>query len=219
MTNLTLSNKTAFEVTANKAHKLLESLKKYEPYKSANVKDVFGNIKYSGSNELNKINRFELTYASILTNDEKDLEKLIEDEISEKVYRHISALEVLEDIADLKEAIFEFNVKNGLSYKLNYINKKKDHIRLLEAYLLKSKSSQTPLNEIVSRLKKLKDGAFERNEDFVFEYQFWDKNQIEKELKNIKSTILKYEENISIVNSNQKLTIELYNSSKELLGL
>ena len=196
MTNLTLSNKTAFEVTANKAHKLLESLKKYEPFKSANVKDVFGNIKYSGSNESNKINRFELTYASILTNDEKDLEKLIEDEISEKVYRHISALEVLEDIADLKEAIFEFNVKNGLSSKLNYINKKKEHIRLLESYLLKSKASKTSLSEIVSRLKKLKDSAFERNEDFVFEYQFWDKEQIETELKTIKSTVLKKDNKI-----------------------
>ena len=219
MTSLNLSEKTAFEVTANKAHKLLESLKKYETFKISNIKDIFGNIKYSGSNESNKLNRFELTYASILTNDEKDLENLIEDEISEKVYRHISALEVLEDIADLKEAIFEFNVKNGLSYKLNYINKKKEHIKLLEAYVLKSKPSQTSLNEIVSRLKKLKDSVFERNEDFVFEYQFWNKEQIEKELKNIKSTILKYEEEISIINSNNKLTVEFFNSSKELLGL
>ena len=212
MTNLTLSKKTAFEVTANKAHKLLESLKKYE-------KDTSYSMKFNGSSDSNRLNKFELTYASILTNDEKDLEELIENEISEKVYRHISALEVLEDVADLKEAIFEFNVKNALSSKLNYINKKKEHIRLLESYLLKSKSSKTSLNEIVSRLKKLKDGVFESNEDFVFEYQFWDKEQIEKELKTIKSTILKYEEEISLINSTNKLTIEFFDSSKELLGL
>mgnify|MGYP003439206561 FL=1 len=219
MTNLTLSKKTAFEVTANKAHKLLESLKKYEAFKTSSIKDTSYAMKISGNNDNNKLNRFELTYASILTNDEKDLEKLIEDEISEKVYRHISALEVLEDVADLKEAIFEFNVKNGLSSKLNYISKKKEHIRLLESYLLKSKASKTSLSEIVSRLKKLKDSAFERNEDFVFEYQFWDKEQIEIELKTIKSTILKYEEEISQINSTNKLTIELFDSSKELLGL
>ena len=79
--------------------------------------------------------------------------------------------------------------------------------------------AKSGLNEIVSRLKKLKDSVFERNEDFVFEYQFWNKEQIEKELKNIKSTILKYEEEISQINSTNKLTIELFDSSKELLGL
>jgi len=219
MTNLSLSNKTTFEVTANKAHKLLASLKKYESFKSSNIKETLNSMKYSGDHDNNRLNRFELTYASILTNNEKDLEKLIEDEISEKVYRHISALEVLEDVADLKEAIFEFNVKNGLSRKLNYINKKKEHIRLLESYLLKSKASKTALSEIVSRLKKLKDGAFERNEDFIFEYQFWDKDQIELELKAIKSTILRYEEEISQINATDKLAIALFDSSKELLGL
>ena len=53
----------------------------------------------------------------------------------------------------------------------------------------------------------------------MFEYQFWDKKQIETELKTIKSTILKYEEEISQINSTNKLTIELFDSSKELLGL
>ena len=89
----------------------------------------------------------------------------------------------------------------------------------MESYLLKSKVTKTSLSEIVSRLKKLKDGAFERNEDFVFEYQFWDKEQIEKELKTIKSTILKYEEDISLINSTNKLRIDFFDSSKELLGL
>ncbi|RXJ96060.1 hypothetical protein CRU94_05470 [Arcobacter sp. AHV-9/2010] len=219
MTNLTLSKKTAFEVTANKAHKLLESLKKYETFKTSNMKDTSYSMKFSGNSDSNKLNKFELTYASILVNDEKDLEKLIKDEISEKVYRHISTLEVLEDVADLKEAIFEFNVKNGLSNKLNYINKKKEHIKLLESYLLKSKASQTPLGDIVSRLKKLKDSVFERNEDFVFEYQFWDKEVIEKELKTIKSRILKHEEEISQINSEKKLVVEFFDSSKDLLGL
>ena len=78
MTNLTLSKKTAFEVTANKAHKLLESLKKYETFKTSNIKDTSYSMKFSGNSDSNKLNRFELTYASILTNDEKDLEELID---------------------------------------------------------------------------------------------------------------------------------------------
>ena len=218
MKNLILSQKTTFEVTANKAHKLLENLRKYEGYKSANIRESYS-LKMSGGFDSNALNKFEVTYASILTNDEEDIEKLIENEIAEKEYRHISSLEVLEDIQDIKEALFEFNVNNGLSKKLSYINKKRDHIKLLESYLLKSKGTQISLKDIVSKFKKLKDSVFERNEDFIFEYQFWDKDIIEKELKKIKSTILEYEEDISQINSTNKLTISLYNSSKDLLGL
>lgn len=36
----------------------------------------------------------------------------------------MSAIEILEDIKDLKEAI-SFNVQNGISQKLSYIEKKK----------------------------------------------------------------------------------------------
>lgn len=219
MNNLTLSKKTKYEVNANKAHKILENLRKYEDFKKNNIGHTSFSIKSSASFNDNMLNRFEITYASILTNDENDIKNLVENEILEKVYRHVSALEVIEDIQDIKEAIFEFNVKNGLSKKLSYINKKKNHIRLLEAYLLKSKGIQTPLKDIVSRLKKLKNSVFERNEDFVFEYQFWDKQILEKELKQIKSTILEYEEEISQINSSKKLFISLYDSSIELLGL
>lgn len=126
---------------------------------------------------------------------------------------------MLEDIKDIKEALFSFNVANDISKKLNYINKKRDHIQLLESYLLKSKGVQNSLEDTVSRLKKLKDSVFERNEDFVFEYQFWDKPQLEKELKEIKSTVLAYEEQISYINANKTLTLSLYESSIELLGL
>ena len=208
MTNLTLSTKTDFEVTANKAHKLLASLKRYEQYKSNNIRD-----------DANRLNTFEISYAAILTNNEEDLHKIIEDEIEEKVYRQISALEVLEDLQDIKESIFEFNVLNGVSKKLTYIEKKKEHIKLLEAYVLKSKSASSSLSGIISRLKKLKENLFENNEDFVFEHQFWDKDAIESELKEIKRTILRYEDEISEINSTKKLTISFYESSKELLGL
>ena len=40
----------------------------------------------------------------------------------------------------------------------------------------KIKSFKTSLDEVVTKHKKLKDSAFQRNEDFVFEYQFWDRD-------------------------------------------
>ena len=219
MINLALSSKTTFKVTANKAHKLLASLKKYEQYKSSSIRESAQFAKMSGDFNKDTLGAFEISYATILTNDEKDLLKLVNDEIEEKVYRQLSALEVLEDLQDIKEALFEFNVLNGVSKKLTYISKKRDHIKLLEAYLLKSKKIVTPLESKIESLKKLKENIFENNEDFVFEHQFWDRQALEKELKEIKVTILKYEDDISEINSHKKLTISLYKSSKELLGL
>lgn len=219
MTTLTLSQKTDFTVSANKAHKLLASLKKYDQYKSSSVRDIAHFTKVSGSFDRNALNVFDISYSTILTNDEKDLHKIIQDEIDEKVYSQLSALEVLEDLQDLKEELFEFNVLHGVSKKLTYINKKKEHIKLLEAYLLKSKEHTSPLEKKIASLKKLKENIFEKNEDFVFEHQFWDKKALQETLKEIKSTILRYEDEISEINSTKKLTICLFESSKELLGL
>ena len=219
MKTLTLSQKTDFTVSANKAHKLLATLKKYEKDKSENIRNITHFTKMSKSLNENVLGAFEISYAAILTNDEKELYKIITDEIEEKVYRQVSALEIIEDLQDIKESIFEFNIVHGVSKKLTYINKKKEHIKLLEAYLLKSKKTVTPLNEQIESLKKLKENIFETNEDFVFEHQFWDTQALTNTLKNIKSTILQYEDEISDINSNKKLTISLYESSKELLGL
>jgi len=219
MTTLNLSQKVEFSVSANKAHKLLTSLKKYEQYKLSNIRNLSHLTKVSGSFDSDSLDAFKISYATILTNDESDLYKLLQDEIQEKVYRQISALEVIEDLQDLKEVLFEFNVLNGVSKKLTYIKKKKEHIKLLEAYLLKSKEQTIPLERQVDSLKKLKENIFDKNEDFVFSHQFWDKQALITTLREIKSTILKYEDEISEINSTKKLTIGLYKSSIELLGL
>lgn len=79
--------------------------------------------------------------------------------------------------------------------------------------------SESDLEDIITRLKKLNDSAFERNEDFTFEFQYWDNDTLIKNLKEIKSTILEYEEQISKLNASQEITIYLYASSVELLGL
>ena len=50
---------------SNEAHKLLESLKKYETFKTSSIKDTSYSMKISGNSDSNKLNRFELTYASI----------------------------------------------------------------------------------------------------------------------------------------------------------
>ena len=57
-----------------------------------------------------------------------------------------------------------------------------------------------------------------KKEDFLFSYQFWNKHALQSTLRDIKSTILQYEDEISAINS-KKITISLYQSSITLLGL
>ncbi len=216
MLDLQLSQPQEFTVTVNKAHKILESLKKYESYKKSNLEvSSFAKSMHSSYQNLNS---FEISYAMILTNNIVDIENIIKNEIDEKVYRYISAIEVLEDIQKVKECIFSFNVKSGISEKLNFISRKANLIKLYEAFNLK-KRTESDLNDIVTRLKKLHENAFERNEDFSFEFQYWDNDAITKNLKEIKSTILQHEEQISKLNASEQITISLYESSIELLGL
>lgn len=208
MLDIILSQPTEFKVTINKAHKILESLKKYDNYEKTNCDFPYHR----------NLNKFEISYAMILTNDVQDIEKTIENEINEKVCSNISAIEIYEDMQKVKEAIFSFNVRSGISQKLSYINRKSKLIKLYEAYNLKKREA-TDLSDIVTRLKKLNDSAFERNEDFTFEFQYWDNDLLIKNLKEIKSTILEYEEQISKLNASEEITISLYQSSIELLGL
>ena len=216
MLDLTLSQPQEFRVTLNKAHKILESLRKYESNKKSTLE--ISSLTKSMHSSYSNINKFEISYAMILTNDVKDIENIIQNEIDEKVYRYMSSIEVLEDIQKVKEAIFSFNVASGISEKLGYISRKANLIKLYEAFNLK-KRGESDLGDIITRLKKLNDSAFERNEDFTFEFQYWDNNTLIKNLKEIKSTILEYEEQISKLNATHEITISLYASSIELLGL
>ena len=101
---LNLSSKTTFEVSANKAHKILESLKSFLPKKESYYKDE-------------SISKFEIDFATIISS--INLETFVQGEVRERIYNRVRNIELIEDIASLKESIFEFNIEEGVSRKLS----------------------------------------------------------------------------------------------------
>jgi hypothetical protein len=214
MIDISLSEKQKFEVTVNKAHKILGILKKYETSKKEDLK-----IQDYSTYADNSINMFSINYATIISNSEDELKLIMNNQIEKKMEKFISAIEVLEDIQSLKEEIFSFNVSNSISKRLNFIEKKKNIIKLYELYNFKSTSDKQTVSSIVQNFKKLNNTEFERNEEFEFEFMYWNNDNIKKELKNIKSKILEYEDEILSLNGTKKISFSLYKSSIELIGL
>lgn len=216
MIELKLSGKKEFIISVNKAHKMLSLLQKVENDKKADLNISNHNSRY---NESITLNTFVVNYATIVTSNEDDLKNVIHNQIQRKVDSFLSAIEVLEDVKDLKEAIFSFNVLNGISEKLSYIEKKKHIIKLYEQLNKKAHFDNETLQSIASKLVKLSQSEFERNEDIEIAFQYWDNEKLLKELKNIKETILKYEDEILTLNATHQIKVALFQSSIDLIGL
>lgn len=216
MIELKLSDKKEFSVTVNKAHKMLSLLQKVENDKKADLNISANSSKY---NDSTTADTFVVNYATIVTYNEDDLKSFLHNQIQKKITTFMSAIEILEDIKDLKEAIFSFNVQNGISQKLSYIEKKKHSMKLYEKLNKKANLEKETLQGIASKLIKLSQSEFERNEDIEIVFQYWDNDALQKELKAIKETILRYEDEILTLNSTHQITVMLSKSSIEQIGL
>jgi len=213
MQELKLSNKQTIKVTLNKAHKILSTLQKYASKKRSDLEFEVSKYMDDESPEL-----FEMAFADIVSKTESELKSSITSQIQQRVGKYISAIEVLEDLRDIKEQVFEANISSGISKKLSYIEKKK-HILELYEKLFSVESDRSDIDSIASRFERLKQSDLEVKENIVYSFVYWDKESIKEELKTIRSTMLKYEEEIQILNSTTKIELSLYKSSAEILGL
>lgn len=216
MIELKLSDKKEFSISVNKAHKMLSLLQKVENDKKADLNISNRTSRY---NESTTANTFVVNYATIVTSNEKDLNHFLHNQVQQKVTTFINAIEILEDIKDLKEAIFSFNVAYKVSEKLSYIEKKKHLIKLYEHLSKKANIESETLQDVASKLVKLTQSEFERNEDIEITFQYWDNAILQKELKTIKETILRYEDEILALNATHTITVTLFQSSIDLIGL
>ncbi len=82
MIELKLSDKKEFNITVNKAHKMLSLLQKVENDKKADLNISTNNSsKYSDSNTTDT---FTVNYATIVTYNEDDLKSLIHNQVQKK---------------------------------------------------------------------------------------------------------------------------------------
>jgi len=216
MIELKLSDKKALSMSVNKAHKVLCVLQKAENDKKNDLNLSSYGSKYTNSTTANT---FMLDYATIVTSNEDELKMCIQNHVQKRVTTFMSAIEILEDIKDVKEAIFSFNVQKGISEKLSYIEKKKHILKLYEHLNKKALLENDTLQSVASKLVKLSQSEFERNEEIEVVFQYWDNDKLLKELKTIKETMLRYEDEILTLNATHQISVSLYQSSMDMIGL
>lgn len=68
-------------------------------------------------NDSTTADTFVVNYATIVTYNEDDLKSFLHNQIQKRITTFMSAIEILEDIKDLRELFFSFNVQNGISPK------------------------------------------------------------------------------------------------------
>ncbi|NBL01023.1 MAG: hypothetical protein EOM50_24115 [Erysipelotrichia bacterium] len=216
MIELKLSDKKTLNMSVNKAHKVLSVLQKAENDKKNDLNLSKHSSKYS---DTTSANTFVFDYATIVSSTEDELKMCIQSHVQKRVTTFLSAIELLEDIKDLKEAIFSFNVQKGISEKLSYIEKKKHLLKLYEHLNKKAHLANDTLQSVASKLVKLSQSEFERNEEIEVAFQYWDNDTLLKELKTIKETMLRYEDEILTLNATHQISVSLYQNSIDMIGL
>lgn len=63
-------------------------------------------------------------------------------------------------------------------------------------------------------LLELSQSEFERNEDIDITFQYWDNDALQKELKTMKETILRYEDEILTLNATHQIKWSKLSRSK-----
>jgi len=218
MIELKLSDKKEFSMTINKAQKILSLLEEVEYDKKADL-NTSADADSSQSSEYSFVDTFVLGCATVLTYNEDELKNLLHNRAQKKIDTFISAIEIIEDIHDLKEAIFYFNVQKGISQKVSYIKKKKYSIKLYEQLNRRANFENETLQSVASKLAKLSHNTIEAKDDIEITLRYWDNDALQKELKTIKETILRYEDEILTFNATHQIKVMLSKSSIELIGL
>lgn len=219
MNTINFSEKKSFQVTINKAHKILATLQKIENQKKSDLD--FEGTKYDKEKSINTI---EVPMATIITGSKEDFVKLLEVKFNKKIEKIMVALEHLEDIKDLKETIFNFNVSSGVSQKLSFIEKNKYLVNLYETMIkipceFGDISIEEKIKNLSSKLTLLSNKEFDNNEIIELALNYWDTSKIEKDLKSLKSKISIYEDEIMASNASNTISINLYENTASFLGL
>jgi len=193
-------------VTLNKANKLVKKLNNY----------LHDNFQTRGS-VANIDKSFQIKDTTIC-----DTDKFMT-EMREKQKENADKLEqyfnLLEDSKRLKEQLFRENINSGLSevlYKISIVTSK---VSTLE-YLLKNiKSNYNSFDLNNELVEKINAGGLTSEYSRSISINVFDENEIEKRLGEARIELNLLEDKKDSFNSNKKITIELHDYTKSVLGL
>jgi len=201
MDYMNFTQKSTYKITPNQAHKILEKLK-------AEVKEL---KEYEWERE----SFVDFTISKIDVNlDTKKIEEKLTNIFLQKIKNKKLLTELQEDILNIKEALFNFNVTSKVSEKLSQIEILKNHIKFYQNF------KECLECEEIDGIERVKEYLKNSEDEKVnLKLAFYDYEEVKKKLKEANKKIMELEKEITYLNSSNEIEITIYKSTAELIGL
>jgi len=201
MDYLNFHQKSTYKITPNQAHKMLEKLK-------AEVKDL---KEYEWERE----SFVDFTISKLDINlDTKKIEEKLKNIFLQRIKNKKLLTEIQEDILNIKEALFNFNVTSKVSKKLSQIEILKNHIIFYQNF------KECLECEEIDGIERVKEYLKNSEDEKVnLKLAFYDYEEVKEKIKEANKKIMELEKEITYLNSSNEIEITIYKSTAELIGL
>jgi len=201
-------DKLTFKVTLNQAHKILEKLKTEK-----------GRISYASNELYEDLITYVVSRIDIMNVDHKILLKRLHSEFITRFKDQKLLVELEEDYLNVKEAIFEFNVKNGVSKKLSQIEAIKEKIRYYQLFKECLVCEKESIQMLQNAKEYFKNNSESEIESVKIKLLFFNYDEVKKILKDLNKRILDLEKEITLINASNEIEIKISKNVSELIGL
>lgn len=198
------NKKIIYKITPNQVHKILERLK-----------EIVKNLKREEWEEVT-VTEFILNKVDISL-DNKKIKQKFQNIFTQRIKDKKLLAQIQEDILNIKESLFAFNVNSKVSEKLSQIETLKGHIRYYQIFK-ECLECEENFEELVNRAKEyLKNN--EEATNVKIDFAFYDYNEIKKILRELNKKIMELEKEITYLNASNEIEIKIYKETAELIGL
>ena len=198
------NEKIIYKITPNQAHKVLERLK-----------EIVKNLKREEWEEVS-VTEFTLSKVDISLDNGKIKQKF-QNIFAQRIKDKKLLVQVQEDILNIKESLFAFNVSSKVSEKLSQIEILKGHIRYYQMFK-ECLECEKNFEELVNRAKEyLKNN--EEATNVKIDFAFYDYNEVKEILKELNKKIIELEKEITYLNASNEIEITIYKETAEIIGL
>jgi len=200
--------KIAIKVSPNQLHKILQRLKSEKNTLSINNFDIISEVDFT---------TFKINYIDILNN-EKDIIQKLQNTFEELLNETKQFLFIQEDIFNLKEALFEFNVKHNISKKLSQIEILKLKVKFLQNF----KECLNCEKDFENKLKNLKQYLIQNENSEInipIKIMFYNHDEAKELLNKINKKILELEKEVTLINATNEIEVKINKKTAEIIGL
>lgn len=166
------------------------------------------------------LSNFELSLSKIKITDPSELYDELLDTFEERKENNSQVLALKMDALKLKELIFKRNIEVGISKKLNEIEMCKLKLKFLESVDTSDSLKNSSVNEQIRQVVNFYANAnLEMDTSVIVNCPFYDIDAVKEKILMEKKKIFELEQEITNMNANTKIDVDLFEYTTEKIGV